>query len=118
MKNIKSITCTDFDQLQPLHDVLESLMGEQVEWLSNRSGSLLGIVARGEGVAGWNYAILKRDREGEFHPSRVMGNFFSQKDARVDLLLLMAGIEQFDDTDRGPKPSQLASAPVEMLCVD
>ena len=69
-------------------------MGEQVEWFSNRSGTLLGTVAKGEGVASWNYAILKRDRTGDFHVRKVMSNFFSLENARVDLLLWMAAIEK------------------------
>ncbi len=93
-------------------------MGEQVEWFSNRSGDVLGFVARGEGAAGWNHAILKRDKEGEFRVRKVMGNFFSLKDARVDLLLLMAGVEKFDGADRGTANSQLASVPAELFALN
>ena len=55
--SIKTIPRTEFEQLQPLHAALESLMGEQVEWFSNRSGDVLGFVARGEGAAGSEHAI-------------------------------------------------------------
>jgi len=94
--NIKTIPRSEFDRLRPLRSALESLMGEQVEWFSNRSGNLLGTVAKGEGVAGWNYAILKRDKKGDPHVRKVMSNLFSLDDARVDVLLAMAGIEKAD----------------------
>ena len=67
-------------------------MVEEVEWFSNRSGNLFGTVARGEGEAGWNYAILKRDRKGEFHVRKVMNNFFNLNATRVDLFLSMTEI--------------------------
>jgi len=94
--SIRTIARSEFDRLQPLRSALESLMGEQIEWFSNRSGSLFGTVAKGEGVAGWNYAILKRDKKGDPRVRKVMSNFFSLDDARVDVLLSMAGIEKAD----------------------
>ena len=66
-----------------------SLMEEQVHWYSNRSGSLLATIAKGEGAAGWNYAILKQDKKGEFQVCKVMDNFFDLDAAKVDLLLSM-----------------------------
>jgi hypothetical protein len=92
--NIRAITRAEFDRLLPQNSALENLMVEQVEWFSNRSGTLLGTIARGESVAGWNYAILKLDRKGDPHARKVMNNFFSSKAARVDLLLSMAEIDR------------------------
>lgn len=89
---IKTIPRSKFDRLVPQNPALESLMGEEVEWFSSRSGNLLGAVAKGEGVAGWNYAVLKRDRKGDFHVRKLMNSFFGLRHARVDLLLSMAGI--------------------------
>jgi len=51
----------EFNSLLPLHFILLSLMEEQVEWFCNRSGTLLGMIAKCEGVAAWNCAIVKRD---------------------------------------------------------
>ena len=90
--NIKTISRTEFNRLLPYNPALRNLMVEQVEWFSNRSGNLLGAIAEGECVAGWNYVILKRDKKGDFHIRKVMSNFFNWKAARVDLLLSMAGI--------------------------
>ena len=58
--SIKTIRRSEFDRLVPYNPALEGWMVEQVEWFSNRSGIMLGAIARGEGVAGWNYAVLKR----------------------------------------------------------
>ncbi len=93
-------------------------MGEEVEWFSNRSETLLGLVAKAEGIAGWNYAIFKRDKNGEFRVRKVMSNFFSLKDARVDLLLLMAGIEKLDGANRGTANSRSSSMPAELLALN
>jgi hypothetical protein len=94
---VKSISRFEFDQLLPHYPVLESLMVEQVEWYSNRSGNMLAAIAKGEGAAGWNYVILKRDKKDEFHVRKVMSNFFNLNAAKVDLLLSMAsiGIDHF-----------------------
>jgi hypothetical protein len=92
-------------------------MGEQADWFSNRSGNLLGFVAKGDGAAGWNYAILKRDKDGDFHVCKVMGNFFSLKDARVDLLLWMTGVEKFNGADRGAVHLESPSMPAELLAL-
>jgi hypothetical protein len=116
--SIKTIPRAEFARLQPLHAALESLMGEQVECFSNRSENLLGFVAKSEGIAGWNYVILKRDKAGEYHARKVMGNFFSLKDARVDLLLLIAGIEKFDGANWEAAVFGLPSIPVELFAVN
>jgi hypothetical protein len=67
-------------------------MVEQVEWFSSKSGNLLGVIAKGEGVAGWNYVIFKRDRKGGFPVQKVMSNFFNLNATRVDLFLSMTEI--------------------------
>lgn len=89
---IKAIPRSEFDRLLPQYAAVESLMMEEAEWFSNWSGTLLGAVAKGEGMAGWNYVVLKRDTKGVSHVRKVMGNFFSLKAARVDSLLSMSGI--------------------------
>jgi hypothetical protein len=93
MMSIQTIPRPEFDRLLPLNPALEHLMVEQVEWFSSKSGRLLGAIAKGRGFADWNYAILKRDRKGDFRVRHVMGNFFNLRAARIDLLLSMADIE-------------------------
>ena len=95
---IKSISRSEFDECLPHYPALENLMVDPVEWFSNRSGSMLAAIAKGEGAAGWNYAILKRDKKGDFHVRKVMNNFFNLNAAKVDLILSMTsiGIDPFD----------------------
>jgi len=97
--SIKTIPRPEFDWLVPQNSVLESWMVEQVEWFSDTSGKSLGAIAKGKGVAGWNYVILERDQKGIFQVRRVMSNFFSLEVARVDLLLWMAGSEKIAKID-------------------
>jgi len=33
---------------------------------------MLDAIAKGKGVVGWNYAILKRDKAGSFHIRKVI----------------------------------------------
>ena len=112
--SIQAITHSDFDRLLPLNPFLENMMMEQVEWFSNKSGHLLGAIAEGEGLSDWNYVILKRDRRGDFHVRKVMGNFFSPRAARVDLLLSMAGVEKLDSANRVLTDSRMLSMPTEL----
>ena len=48
--NIQTIPRPKFDRLLPLNPALENMMVEQVEWFSNRSRRLLGVIAKGEGA--------------------------------------------------------------------
>jgi hypothetical protein len=97
---INTIPHSQSDRLLPRQFTLEKLVGEELEWFSNRSGTMVGTIAKQENVAGWNYVILKRDPEGVSHVRKVMNNFFSLKAARVDLLLSMAGIEKINSATR------------------
>ena len=105
--SIKTISSFEFGQLLPYFPALESLMAEQVEWFSNKSGTLLCAIARGEGVASWNYVILKRDKKGDLRVRKVMNDFFNLSAARVNLFLSMAEIEKTDCVKRGRADSWL-----------
>jgi hypothetical protein len=99
--SIKTIPRSEIERLLPYNSALEDIMMEQVEWFSNKSGNLLGTIARGSSVAGWNYAVLNRDGKGDFRVRKVMNNFFNLKAARVDLMLSMIVIEKIDRANRG-----------------
>ncbi len=113
--SIKTIPRSEFDRFLPQNLAVENLMVQEVEWFSNRSGHLLGVVAKGEGIAGWSYAVLKRDRKGDPHVCKVMNNFFSLNAARVDLLLSMAGIES---ANREMADFRLPSMPAGLFAVN
>jgi hypothetical protein len=95
---IRTIPRFEFERLLPQNSLIEHLMVDQVEWFANASGNLLGIIAKGKSVAGWNYVILKRNKEGNLHVHKVMNSYFSRKAATDDLLISMAemAIEQPD----------------------
>jgi hypothetical protein len=97
--SIKTIPRSEFDRLVPHNPVLENWMVEQVELFSDTSGKSLGAIAKGKGLATWNYVILKRDQKGIFQVRRVMSDLFSLEVARVDLLLWMAGSEKIARID-------------------
>ena len=102
--SIQTIPRPEFDRRLPLNPALENMMVEQVEWFSSKSGHLLGAIAKGRGFSDWNYAILKRDRKGDFRVRKVMGNFFNLRAARIDLLLSMAGLEKLGSAGQSPLP--------------
>ena len=102
--SIQTIPRPEFDRRLPLNPALENMMVEQVEWFSSKSGHLLGAIAKGRSYSDWNYAILKRNRKGDFHVRKVMGNFFNLRAARIDLLLSMAGIERLGSASRSWLP--------------
>ena len=88
---VKSIGSGEFNQLLPSHLALESLMAGQVEWFGNKTRNLIGTIAAGKGEADWNYAILKRNKVGNFRVCDVRVNFYSHRAARADFLLAMKG---------------------------
>jgi hypothetical protein len=89
--SVKSIDNGEFKRLLPSHLVLENLMPGQVEWFGNKARNRIGTIAAGKGQAGWRYAILRRDKVGDFRVCDVRANFSSQQAARVDFLLAMRG---------------------------
>ena len=116
--NIRAIPRPEFERLLPHYFPLESLMGKEVEWFSSRSGNLLGTIAKHEGVAGWNYAVLKGNENGDFRVRKVMNNFFGLNAARVDLLLSMAEIEKVDYANREATIFGLPSIPAELFALN
>ena len=96
---VKSIGNGEFNRLLPSHLVLEDLMAGQVEWFGNKPRNLIGTIAEGRGQAGWNYAILRRSKVGDFCVSDVRANFHSYKAARADFLLAVAGVRTSRQSD-------------------
>jgi hypothetical protein len=112
---IRAIPRSEFDRLLPHNNPLENLMVKQVEWFSNRSGNLLGTIAKGESVGGWNYAVVERDKKGNPHIRTVMMKVFSNlKAARGDLLLSMAETEEAESVNRGAATFGLPSMPAKL----
>ena len=64
--SFESIRKEKFDQFRPPDLGLESLMAWQTEWFANKAGTTIGTLAVGKANEGWNYAVLWRDKTGDF----------------------------------------------------
>jgi hypothetical protein len=90
--SFESICKARFDRFQPPDLGLESLMAWQIEWFANKAGTTIGTLAVGN--QGWNYAVLGRDKTGDFRVYKRGGDAFSLDDARTEFLLEMADAEK------------------------
>jgi hypothetical protein len=90
----KSIRREKFDQFLPPDLGSENLMNWQVEWFANKTGTVIGTLAIGKANKGWNYAVLGRDKTGDFRVHKLGGDAFSLDDARAEFLLEMAVVEK------------------------
>jgi hypothetical protein len=82
-----------FHKLLPTNAVFEMGVGQEVEWFADVAEAIIGTIGIGGTKMGWNYAILKRDANGNFRVSEKRGNFFTRHTARVMLLRRMVGAE-------------------------
>jgi hypothetical protein len=73
---VKTIGRREFNRLLPHHHVLESLMGEQIEWFANKAKTLIGTIALSKTGRSWNYAVLRRNKLGNFQVCEIGQNFF------------------------------------------
>ena len=90
----ESIRKEKFDGFLPPHLGAESLMLWQTEWFANKSGTTIGTLAAGKMNEGWNYAVLGREKTGDFQVYKLGGDAVSLDDARVEFLLEMAAAER------------------------
>lgn len=91
---IKSIRRWEFERFLRFHAILETAIGEEVEWFGDAVENIIGTIAYSQGERGWNYAILKRDWTGDFQVCNLGANLYSLDAARVDFRLAMAAAEQ------------------------
>jgi hypothetical protein len=92
--SFESIRKEKFDRFRPPHLGLESLMVWQTEWFANMAGTTIGTLAVGKANQGWNYAVLGRDKSGDFRVYKLGRDAFSLDDARDEFLLEMAAAEK------------------------
>jgi hypothetical protein len=97
-----SIRKEKFDRFRPPHLGLESLMLWQTEWFANKAGTTIGTLAAGNTHESWNYAVLGREKTGDFQVYKLGGDAFSLDDARIEFLLEMAAAEK---SHAGAEPS-------------
>jgi hypothetical protein len=91
---IRSICKWEFDRLLPLHTLLETFIGKEVEWFSDAVENTIGTIAFSPGTRGWNYAVLRRDWTGDFQVCDLRANLCSLDAAKVDFRLAMAAAER------------------------
>jgi hypothetical protein len=89
----ESIRKEKFDRFLPPNLGLESLMTWQTEWFANEAGTTIGTLAAGKMNEGWHYAVLGREKSGDFQVYKLGGDAFSLNDARAEFLLEMAAAE-------------------------
>ena len=87
---IRSIRRREFDRLLPLHGLRETFIGQEVEWFSDDVRNIIGTVAGAKADRGWNYAIFKRDKTGNFQMCKIGRNLYNLHKATVDFLRAMA----------------------------
>jgi hypothetical protein len=90
---ISNIRKLKFDQLLPLHGLLETVLGKEVEWFADEASNTIGTIAGAKADKGWNFAILRRDPTGNFRMCSLRRNLYTLHTATIDLLRSMAGAE-------------------------
>ena len=91
---INNISRAEFSRLLPLGRRVERFIGKEIEWFSNNSGKVIGVIAVDRADKGWNSAVLERDKSGDFRVLKLGGDASSLDDARTELLADMAGAEK------------------------
>jgi hypothetical protein len=79
-----------FHQLLSASAILEMAVGVEVEWFADETKTIIGNIAFDDSHKGWNYAMLKQDKSGEFRVSERQGHFPTCHTARIALFRRMA----------------------------
>jgi hypothetical protein len=69
-------------------------MGEQVEWFTNQARNLIGTIALTKAGRSWNYAILRRNKLGNFQVCDIGQNFFSLTQTMVQFTYAMVAAKK------------------------
>ena len=85
-------------------------MTEQVEWFANTVGNIIGTIA-GKTDKGWNYAVLKGDRRGDFRVCNLGGDSFSFTAARAGFLLDLEAAEKAEEESARQEKRKATSNP-------
>ena len=106
---IQSIARWEFNQLLPQHLVLENLMGEQFEWFADPGKKLIGTIAITPMGQSWNFAILRRDKLGDFQLCKFGQNNFNLEQTLVQSRNAMVTV--INHRPEPCRPSLRAAAP-------
>jgi len=92
---IKRITRCEFNHLLPYHLVLEDMMGEQIGWFTNQAKNLIGTIALTKVGRSWNFAVLRRNKLGNFQACDIGENFFSLRQTVVQFRYAMVAAKNW-----------------------
>ena len=84
---MRTINQSEFKQLFPYERQLTLFIGEGVEWFTDDTSDVIGIIGQGFSQKIWSYAILKRGQLGYFVVSNVGEYFFNIQMVRSNCLL-------------------------------
>jgi len=87
---IKNISRWRFQRFLEFHAILETAIGNEVEWFSDAVEKTIGTIALSQGEKGWNYAVLRRDWMGGFQVCHLGASLYSLEAARIDFRQAMA----------------------------
>jgi hypothetical protein len=87
---IKSISRWRFERFLRFHAILETALGEEIEWFGDAVENTIGTIAYSQDERGWNYAVLKRDWTGAFQVCHLESNLYNLEAARVGFRQAMA----------------------------
>jgi hypothetical protein len=65
------------------------MMGTQAEWFANQAKNLIGTIALTKAGRSWNFAVLKRNKQGNFQVCDVGQNFFNLRQTMVQFKYAM-----------------------------
>ena len=68
-------------------------MGVQIEWFANKAQDLIGTIALTKAGRSWNFAVLKRNRQGNFQVCDIGENFFNLTQTMVQFMYAMVAAQ-------------------------
>ena len=70
-------------------------MGKQIGWFANQAKNLIGVIALTKVGRSWNFAVLKRNKQGSFQVCDVGQNFFNLRQTMVQFKYAMVAAKNW-----------------------
>lgn len=91
---IKSISQEEMDQFLPRRFNIDRFIGAEVEWFSDKAGTIIGTIAEGTTKMAWGYAVLRRDDNGKYRFWDLETRIESCDAARIQIVRAMEGTQK------------------------
>jgi hypothetical protein len=88
MMKVREISRWEFGRLLPMRFILDEIIGIETEWFADEGGGLIGTLAQ-QTDEEWSYAVLKRDKKGEFCLTTLREHILDRSAAHDQLLRTM-----------------------------